>query len=436
MKRHDRFDMERLRPLIDIEAVATAELREPPAKRSGRRLYWPCPFHRPDRNPSFQVDPARRRWTCWPCGGPRGGASGDAIELVQRVRGVRFVEAVRIACEHCGIAVPELAPARTTRTGPTARPDKPDRPPVGPVRRAVATAAGPPVRAAERPPERRKGLPPADALALVTEAKQRLWEPEGTDALAYLTERRGLAHETILAAHLGWTPRAHGAPWSPPGWVIPWFDGDRLALVKIRVPNDWREAFPDDADHRRPPKYIEAFRDRPPVLFPGPEAIRPGTPLIVVEGEFEQLLMHQEVGDWASVVTTGSSANLPDDAARRAMRQCPVRYLALDADVGGDKGAAKWIGKDWVRVRPPAPAKDWGELHAMACNAIRYLWGGILRRPGTPWDELAAERWGTGQTIEGPGFETNRIVWPASSWHPPDDDDRAEREAIREHGGG
>ena len=46
------------------------------------------------------------------------------------------------------------------------------------------------------------------------------------------------------------------------GWVIPWFDGDRLAKVKIRQPKGTE------------PKYAEAFRDRP-AIFPDPAAIRP-----------------------------------------------------------------------------------------------------------------------------------------------------------------
>ena len=116
------------------------------------------------------------------------------------------------------------------------------------------------------------------------DAAARLWTPEGADALAYLTgpavpdprddPRRPPG---VDARGDGPDPR-RGPRFRALGVVIPWFDGDRLALVKIRQP-----------DGRRP-KYAEAFRDPARlVCYPGPEAIRPGRPLVVVEGEFDAL---------------------------------------------------------------------------------------------------------------------------------------------------
>jgi hypothetical protein len=189
-------------------------------------------------------------------------------------------------------------------------------------------------------------------------------------------------------------PTSDGARiWRASGIVIPWFDGDRLATVKIRQP-DGRE-----------PRYAQAFTDRPRI-YPGPEAVRPGTPLIIVEGEFDAILLGQLLADLASVITTGSSSTPLDPSMLPELLRCPQWYAAHDADGSGDKAAAKWPSRS-VRIRPPIepPAgKDWGDLHAIVPNAIRYLWGGILRRPGTPWEELARRRWGPGLTIEGPGF--------------------------------
>src|SRR5262249_27664794 len=68
---------------------------------------------------------------------------------------------------------------------------------------------------------------------------------------------------------------------------------------------------------------------------------------------------------------------------------------ATDADDAGDRCASEWPARA-RRVRPPDPHKDWGEVHAAGFNLIRYLWGGILRRPTTPWEELATQRWGPG----------------------------------------
>ena len=52
------------------------------------------------------------------------------------------------------------------------------------------------------------------------------------------------------------------------------------------------------------PKYAEAFRDRP-AIYPAPAVVRPGKPLVIVEGEFDALLLGQELGDLAAVVTLG-----------------------------------------------------------------------------------------------------------------------------------
>jgi hypothetical protein len=211
--------------------------------------------------------------------------------------------------------------------------------------------------------------------------------------------------------------------------VIPWFEGDRLALVKIRVPNEWRERFPKD---RRPPKYIEAFRDRA-ALFPGPEAIRPGMPLIIAEGEFDAILLGQELGDMAAVVTFGSSSmTRPDVPNLGLLLPCPVWFLATDRDGSGD-GAAK----DWPRarrVRPPAPDKDWTEAAQSGVN-LRRWWsdrlGGIENPERSTWDELV-ESHGPGVVIDGPARPTPDR--PADG--PADESDRQERAAIMEFDGG
>ena len=146
-----------LRDRISLEAVATTLLGTS-AKRSGRRLFWRCPWHN-DHDPSFEVDLTKGRWRCWPCN-----LGGDAAALVMKVNGISFPGSWLGAT--FGLVTPTA-------------PSKPRR----------------------RPPERSSGLPLADALALVTEAAGRLWSPEGK-ALAYL-HGRGLTDETIQGGRLG-----------------------------------------------------------------------------------------------------------------------------------------------------------------------------------------------------------------------------------------
>jgi len=240
-----------------------------------------------------------------------------------------------------------------------------------------------------------------EASSLVAEAAERLWKPEGTDALAYL-HGRCLKDETIKAASLGWTPgvmiptRDGDRCYRARGITIPWFDEERLALVKIRQPEGSK------------PKYAEAFRDRPRI-FPGAIVIEPGRPLVIVEGEFDALLLGQELRrapglpGWAAVVTLGSTSNRPDLDARSEMLAAPVWFVATDADGAGDKAALEWPARA-IRIRPPDPFNDWTEA-AQAGIDLRCWWLPRLGGTGALWNELAALRWGPARTAGDPRGE-------------------------------
>jgi hypothetical protein len=387
------LDWGTIRDSVDMAAVATA-LLGPAAGRSGRRLLWPCPFHR-EHGPALQVDPAGRRWKCGPCD-----LGGDAAALVMKLRGVGFPEAVRIIAALAGIAAPS-SPARHSRPAP-----------------------GPPGTVASRSPQAPTGLGRREAERLVADAAERIWRIEGAAALVYLM-RRGLTVATIRAAGLGWAdkirmPAQDGGTWPLSGVVIPWFEGDRLTRVKVRRLGLVRGA-----------RDVEVFFDSPGV-YPSTAAIRPGAPLVIAGDELDCLLLAQELEGLAAVVALGSSASRPRGAACPAMLRCARWYVAHEA---GDDAAAGTPARA-VRVPPPAPARDWAEVRAGGFNRIRYIWGGILRRPGTPWEELAARRWGPGLAIAGPGFVVDRPARERPSFDPVDDHDREERAAILEFDGG
>ena len=167
------------------------------------------------------------------------------------------------------------------------------------------------------------------------------------------------------------------------GVIIPWFDGDRLPLVKLRQPEGMK------------PKYVEAYRDRPRI-FPSPTAVRPGRPLVIVEGKFDALLLGQEIGHLAAVVTLGSASSKPDPDIFLPMLAAPVWYVAHDADKAGDLAASGWPARA-RRVRPPGAFKDWTEAAQASVN-LRRWWSDRLAGTETPplfsWEELAVWRWG------------------------------------------
>ena len=357
-----RIDWPAERDRIDLATVATNLLGPAPGRAGerGRKLWWSCPFH-DDPNPSFAIDPGKPWWKCWGCG-----EHGDAASLVMRIENLSFPEAI-------ARLTGGLVPSPTTRPRPAHEP----RP---------------------GPPARPSGLPLADALALVVASEARLWSPEGSEALAYLTGPRGLSLGTIRAARLGWTPGVRpatkgGGSYSARGWIIPWFDGDRLALVKLRQPEGDR------------PKYAEAFRDRPS-FYPDRRVIRTGNWLVVVEGEFDALLLGQELDGLAPVVTLGGTGAMkPEPGILGSMLAASPWFIATDGDDAGDRAAARWEATRARRVRPPEPFKDWTEARQAGVN-LRRWWADHLGVPFPPysWEALAGRRWGPAVGDPEPGI--------------------------------
>jgi hypothetical protein len=392
------IDWKTIRPGIDLAAVATGLLGAPPGRRGerGRKCWWSCPFHEGDRNPSFCVVPGKEWYHCYGCG-----AKGDAATLVMHIRGVTFPHAIA------------WITGRDTTSSTRGATPKP---------KGKAAA-----KATEATPATRDGMSAADAAALVADAETRLWSTGGAKALAYLLgPDRCLHSKTIRAARLGYAPKVaaitkDGDPYTASGIVIPWFSAGRLTLVKIRQPAG------------RKPRYAEVFRDREHFtsIFPDRSAVRVGSPLVIVEGEFDCLVLRQTIGDVAAVITLGSASSSLDDSHLRWLVSAYPWFLAMDGDDAGDKCAQAWPPGS-RRVRPPV-GKDWTEVTAWIGPGghgidLRRWWRDVLAGDPSPplytWDELSAWRWG-GADAE-PGIDvlhspaiclTNRQAYGYNSEH-------------------
>jgi DNA primase len=66
-------------------------------RRQGSVFVGHCPWH-DDSRPSFQVNPAKQSWVCWPCE-----LRGDIFDYVMRRESVDFRQAMVILAEHAGI---------------------------------------------------------------------------------------------------------------------------------------------------------------------------------------------------------------------------------------------------------------------------------------------------------------------------------------------
>lgn len=183
------------------------------------------------------------------------------------------------------------------------------------------------------------------------------------------------------------------------GIIIPWFIGGVLTLVKVRQPDGCK------------PKYAEVYRDRSRHLgiYPGPEVIRPGRPLILPEGEFDRWLLAQAIGESGAVATLGCASGRPAPGILGPMLDAAPWYIATDADDAGKRAADAWDAYPRARrIRPPGPHKDWTEAAADGVNLARW-WGDIFVGCEAPalftWEDLAGWRWGPAAVDSSPAMD-------------------------------
>ena len=70
-------------------------------KKNGRSYKACCPFHN-EKTPSFNIDRDKQLFHCFGCG-----ASGNFVQLVMRLEGLDYRDAMRTLAEKAGIMIPE-----------------------------------------------------------------------------------------------------------------------------------------------------------------------------------------------------------------------------------------------------------------------------------------------------------------------------------------
>jgi|GEM_PF-687854 len=385
--------------IFDIDLVALIGADVPlvqTARTKGGELHGPCPFC--GGRDRFYVQRAaghgeRPLWRCRQCE-----LGGDAVDYVQRRDGLTKGEALR-----------ELGIGRMSSL-------------------SYGRAAAPLETEPQAPVEPPSAAWQATALALVEDAEAKLWEPEGQRALGWL-RRRGFTDATIRAARFGYQGYDERfdldgqRAWAPRGIVIPWFAEGQLWRVNIRRPvepgawrlkpkaelpeglspaaglvlnaiRELRDATPAQVRARtaqRPDVVADAVaslaadglivpstRYLPlpgsPNCVYGIDDVRPGRPLVLVEGEFNAWAIRQAAGELAGAVALGAATH-----GRRARWLAKIGLgrpvlVALDGDAAGDLAAGYWLdtlGATALRWRPEA--KD---PNAMLMGGLD-LWGWV-----------------------------------------------------------
>jgi DNA primase len=309
---------------VDLVALIERDLGQP-VRREGRWLKWLCPFHDDRKTPSLGV--VGNRWKCFGCG-----RSGDAIDWLRERGGLTFQEAIR------QLVSIELAPI----SGKEVRP-------------AQCICSPPPATWQEQ----------AQGVASICEAT--LWSESGAKARVWL-DQRGLTEDTIRIWRLGFNPDDQKLCelWVPRGIVIPCLVGGRIWYLKVRRATGQT-------------KYKQVSGGQ--VALFGADIIGEHSTVVVTEGEFDAMLLHQEAGDLVGVVTLGSaSARLPD-AWVPYLLGVQRLLVAYDTDAAGAEGTAMWQSvAPRARRIVPLEGKDVTDF---------YLAGGDLRA----WVHFALADW-------------------------------------------
>lgn len=94
-------DKEIVRQAVDIVDLVGSYIQ---LRRQGRNFVGLCPWH-DDSRPSFQVNPERQTFKCWPCD-----IGGDVFSFIMQIEGVEFREALEMLAERAGVQLTRRRP--------------------------------------------------------------------------------------------------------------------------------------------------------------------------------------------------------------------------------------------------------------------------------------------------------------------------------------
>ena len=377
--------IERVRGASDIVEVISPAVA---LKRVGRNWMGLCPFHA-EKTPSFSVNAERQFYHCFSCK-----AGGDVFKFVQETEKVGFLEAAELLSRRAGIPVPE-----------------------------------------RRAGERGVRAPLLEALEAAASAyEQWLADPsQGAAARAYL-EGRGITRDTVREFRLGLAPA---------GWenllrrlrertrlevlieagLVAARDGGRTGhydrfrnrlMVPLIAPGGVVVGFGARAlDPNDEPKYLNSTES--PVyhkgaflygLDPARRHVPPDGEMIVVEGYFDAIALHQ-AGLRETVATSGTA--FTPEQAKLVKRMAARVALTYDGDRAGQDAMMRSLGTLLaegleVVVVDLEPGDDpdtlvrrggvqaWTEARGRASDAVQFVQRHVLRSGGAGDPEERALR--------------------------------------------
>jgi DNA primase len=194
--------------------------------------------------------------------------------------------------------------------------------------------------------------------------------------------QRGLSLDSIKRNQLGWNPvkafyrrmewglaETEECQWVclPAGIVIPVFEGRDIQKLKIRK-SEWKEG-----DFYG--KYYEVPGSSTAIPLFGDPAIET---CVVVEAEFDAMLVIQEAGDLCNCVALGGAQKRPDAFLRQWLLDRALVLFALDFDEAGKKEYLYWQ-QSYANLEPwPVPeGKSPGDYFKASRNIRDWILTGV-----------------------------------------------------------
>lgn len=351
----------------DFDLIGMIERDLGPGKKSGRWVLWRCPFHHPDNHASFAATNGDgERGPFWRCFSAACGKQGGPVKWLE---------------EYCQMSWQEAKQALESGNLPGGRAGQGE---------AIYQAPIYP------PGEKWQGR----AWALIERAQAALWGEVGANTALDWPERdpatgkavtwkisaldwllsRGLTEQTLRFWKIGfipvtWEDRAEywglnlskGRVWAPMGILIPCIVSDKVWYLKIRRPM------------AKPKKYTQIPGGKGGLYMA--QTLEGHDSAVFCEGEFDSLLLWQEAGDLAGVVTLGSAgAELNIPTWGLSLVHTKRRFVAYDIDQAGQAGGAKldWLHPERLEVPQVRPwdkdltdfARSGGELRGWLAEAL------------------------------------------------------------------
>ena len=318
----DNIDVAKIKsehPCIEVVKRITSSLTK---KTQGGELTGPCPFCM-DGDDRFNVHP-QKGWLCRYC---TDGKWQDVIALAAKHLG--------LDCRRDFVEVCEWITGRTyDRVKPVVVQKK----------------------------KKVREMPNQDWMDRATKCVEQfhnsIW---GTKGHKYYNDR-GITDETISALRLGYctSKGEYFGHWFYTSLIIPIFLDGQVIAIKARLGRQGKE------ERGKPEKYVMVTGGFNHGYIYNIDMLGKGGQCIVTEGEFDAIVLWQELEHYIPVITTGSSTMSPDKRFTNRLLPIEKFFICADNDKEGESCRNKWksfVGDRAIDVYLPSEYKDVNECH-------------------------------------------------------------------------